>query len=318
MRALEQPHDKLFKGLLDQPGVAGALLRERLPPEVVALLTDDPPELEDGEFVDDALKGSQSDRLFRAKLKTGGDLLLYVLLDHRSKPTHGVLLELLGYMVKIWRRRAAGRAEALKALPPSLSLVVYHGAAPWSVALSLRDTIDAPDAIKRLQPEATYELMDLGPIADPALSAFAPLRAGLLVLKYAKRDGDRERVLFQAFTDAGENETLLRMLTVYVTAVYRTLTLSVFQRVLRGLREDWRRKMVSIVAQEWMAEGRAQGLTKGRAALLASQLKRRFGELPTAVVARVEQAGDDALEAWGERILDARTLTDVFGSDGHP
>ena len=33
-----QPHDKLFKGLLDQPGTAGALLRERLPAEISSLL----------------------------------------------------------------------------------------------------------------------------------------------------------------------------------------------------------------------------------------------------------------------------------------
>lgn len=61
-----QPHDKLFKGLLDQPGTAGALLRERMPPEIVALLADDPPELVDGEFVDKVLRGSQSDRPFKA------------------------------------------------------------------------------------------------------------------------------------------------------------------------------------------------------------------------------------------------------------
>ncbi len=51
-----QPHDKLFKGLLDQPGAAGALIRERLPPEISCLLTDDPPELVDGEFIDEALQ----------------------------------------------------------------------------------------------------------------------------------------------------------------------------------------------------------------------------------------------------------------------
>jgi len=62
-----QPHDKLFKALLDQPGTAGALIRERLPSEVVALLADDPPELVDGAFVDEALRGSQSDRPLKVR-----------------------------------------------------------------------------------------------------------------------------------------------------------------------------------------------------------------------------------------------------------
>ena len=58
MADVMQPHDKLFKGLLDQPGTAGALIRERLPEDIRALLTDDPPELEPGEYVDEALRGS--------------------------------------------------------------------------------------------------------------------------------------------------------------------------------------------------------------------------------------------------------------------
>ena len=33
MSEVTHPHDRLFKGLLDQPGAAGALLRERLPPK---------------------------------------------------------------------------------------------------------------------------------------------------------------------------------------------------------------------------------------------------------------------------------------------
>ena len=51
------------------------MLRERLPTDISSLLTDDPPELLDGEFIDEALQGSQSDRLFRARLKAGGEAI---------------------------------------------------------------------------------------------------------------------------------------------------------------------------------------------------------------------------------------------------
>ena len=34
-------HDQFFKRLLEQPGAAGALLRERLPPEIAKLLGPD-------------------------------------------------------------------------------------------------------------------------------------------------------------------------------------------------------------------------------------------------------------------------------------
>ncbi|MBF0272135.1 MAG: Rpn family recombination-promoting nuclease/putative transposase [Magnetococcales bacterium] len=38
MSEISQPHDRLFKALLSSPDTAGALLRERLPPEVAELL----------------------------------------------------------------------------------------------------------------------------------------------------------------------------------------------------------------------------------------------------------------------------------------
>ena len=203
-----QPHDKLFKGLLDQPGAAGTLLRERLPAEISSLLTDDPPELLDGEFIDEALRGSQSDRLFLAQLKDGGDILLYVLIDHKSCPEPGIILQLLGYMLRIWLRYAGGKAEALRSLPAILPMVVYHGASEWKVSQSLRDTINAPDAIKQYQPDVRYVLVDLGPIPNEQLSAYPPLRAGLLALKYSHQDGDAEAVLVQAFTDARDAPSL--------------------------------------------------------------------------------------------------------------
>ena len=311
-----QPHDKLFKGLLDQPGTAGALLRERLPPEIVALLADDPPELVDGEFVDEALRGSQSDRLFQAKLKTGGDVLLYVLIDHKSTPGAGILLQLIGYMVRIWVRYAGDRAEALRNLPPILPMVVYHGAEPWNVPVSLRDTIAAPEIIKRHQPDVCYGLVDLGPIPDPELSAWPPLRAGLLALKYSHREGDTEAILIQAFSDAKDVPSLFSMIVVYTTTVYREVTPATLRKVIRQVRPEWEEEMLSIAAREWKAEGLAEGMAKGRAEgradILLRQLGRKFRDVPNTVVSRVRAASIDQLDDWSDRILDAKTLDEVF------
>ena len=304
-----QPHDKLFKGLLDQPGAAGALLRERLPPEIVGLLTEEPPELVDGEFIDEALRGSQSDRLFRVRLKDGGDVLLYVLIDHKSAPDPGVLLQLLGYLLRIWQRYAGGKAEALRSLPPILPMVVYHGAGAWTVSLSLRDTIRAPEAIKRHQPDLRYVLVDLGPIPNEHLSASAPLRAGLLALKYSHQEGDVEAVLVQAFTDARDLPSLFKMLVVYATTVYATVNSDLLRRAISKVKPEWEDEMLSIAAKEWIAEGRAEG----KAEVLLRLLRRRFQSLPSEVEDRVRTADSDHLDEWTDRFLDARTLSDVFG-----
>ena len=307
-----QPHDKLFKGLLDQPGTAGALLRERLPAEISSLLTDDPPELLDGEFIDEALRGSQSDRLFRVALKGGGDVLLYVLIDHKSTPEPGIILQLLGYMVRIWLRYAGGKAEALRSLPPILPLVVYHGAGEWKVSLSLRDTINAPDAIKQYQPDVRYVLVDLGPIPNEQLSAYPPLRAGLLALKYSHQDGDTEAVLVQAFTDARDAPSLFKMLVVYATTVYSSVNPVLLRRAIHKVRPEWEDEMLSIAAKEWMAEGAIKGKAEGKAETLRRLLRHRFHTLPPEVEARILNADGAQLDEWLDRILDAKVLTDVF------
>ncbi len=314
-----RPHDKLFKGLLDQPGTAGALLRERLPPEISCLLTDDPPELLDGEFVDEALQGSQSDRLFRAWLKAGGEVLLYVLFDHKSAPDPGVVLQLLGYMVRIWQRYAGGKTEALRSLPPIVPLVVYHGAAEWKVSLSLRDTIKAPEVIKQYQPDLRYVLVDLGPIANEQLSAYPPLRAGLLALKYSHRDGDTEALLVDVFADARDVPSLFRMLVVYATTVYPGVNPALLRRAIHKVKPEWEDEMLSIAAREWIAEGvilgEARGEAKGKSDTLLRQLRRRFHTLPSQTEERVHAAGIDQLDEWMDRLMDAKELIDVFGID---
>ena len=57
---------------------------------------------------------------------------------------------------------------------------------------------------------------------------------------------------------------------------------------------------------------RAEGEQTGERRLLLKQLRSRFGELPPATIARVEAAEPEALEAWGERLLLARSLDEVF------
>lgn len=85
--------------------------------------------------------------------------------------------------------------------------------------------------------------------------------------------------------------------------------------------------MLSLAAREWIAEGKvegiaigraegeARGLHEGQARTLLRQLRRRFGPLAPDVEARVREADGTRLDDWGERILDAHELDDVFSND---
>jgi hypothetical protein len=55
-----------------------------------------------------------------------------------------------------------------------------------------------------------------------------------------------------------------------------------------------------------------KGRQQGQAALLRRLLGRQFGVLPSWVEERLSTARQEALEAWGERILCVKTLEEVF------
>ena len=101
-----QRHDQLFQQLLDKPSVAGTLLRERLPAEVVKLLADEPPELVPGTFVSRRLRGYRTDRLYRTRTVAGRPVLIFALIEHKSHPEPRIALQLLGYQCQILERWA--------------------------------------------------------------------------------------------------------------------------------------------------------------------------------------------------------------------
>ncbi len=91
--------------------------------------------------------------------------------------------------------------------------------------------------------------------------------------------------------------------------------------------EQWKEegfKRGMTIAEQWKEEGFKRGITiaeqreqegiqKGEAALLTRLLQHRFGNnIPLAYAQRVAQADAQTLLQWGENILDAKTLDDVF------
>jgi len=64
--------------------------------------------------------------------------------------------------------------------------------------------------------------------------------------------------------------------------------------------------------QEGIQQGMQQGLQQGEATLMLRQLQRRFGIIPTAYTEMINHADSETLLQWGEKVLDARNLDEVF------
>jgi hypothetical protein len=71
--------------------------------------------------------------------------------------------------------------------------------------------------------------------------------------------------------------------------------------------------MLAERVKTWTQEWKDQGRQEGEAKLLRRQLTRRFGPLPSWADERLGQAGETELEEWGDRVLECRSLKEVFG-----
>ena len=122
-------HDAFFKKALSDLRLAGALLREHLPREVVGQFDLQTPESVPASFVDESLKQHHADLLFRVPLRNGDDALAFMLLEHKSSYDRSAPLQLLRYLMHILVNWHQGNERRLP-LPPVMAVLVHQGPRP--------------------------------------------------------------------------------------------------------------------------------------------------------------------------------------------
>ena len=315
-----QQHDLLFRALLDDPVRAGILIRDYLPADIAARLGDEPPVPLDGSFVDRTLTPSWVDRLFSVRLRDGGTLLIYVLLEHKSHADPRTPLQVLGYLVDIWESFVGDDASRMRRLPPIVPLVFYHGRGPWTVPTSVVDVIGADEGLRDLLRDFRYVVCNIVPIPDDQLSSDPEVRAALLPLKYVYRQPDPEMLLEAVLSGLREGSPLARKVLYYMLEMYPRISVDMMRTVNARVRPDREQDMVSLAAQQWLDEGHAKGVIEGKAEGRAEgkldsirlALETRFGLVPPEVEARLLQASPDRLDTLLRRSLTAASPDDVF------
>ncbi len=323
-----QRHDQFFQRMLDKPGTAGALLRERLPAEVVRLLVDEPPELIPGTFVSPRLRAYRTDRLYRTRTLTGRPVLIFALLEHKSTPDPRIDLQLLGYQYQAldhWNRtEGQGPDGRPLPLPAIITMVIYNGTEEWTVPLSLAEGTRAGPKLRPHILDFRYSLVDLRRIPEENLSRERDLRVGLLILKHgreARKDRSRLLLLIRAADALGDDDlvTLIYYLVgdpdgpdaVTVRATLNEILPEKGDRIMSTAGELWKAEGFN----QGLLQGEARGKTEGKAEMLLRLLLRRFRSVPTHVEDKVRAARSDQLDDWSERFVDAQTLADIFGPE---
>ena len=332
------PHDGLFRALLDDPGRAAVVIREMLPPEIAASIDAEAPVPVDGSFVDEALAASQSDRLFQVSLTSGMPAFVYVLMEHKSTVDPRTPLQLLSYMVRIWDRYAEGKAGRLRALPPILPIVVYHGQSPWRVPDTVLDCIDTgagsggalADYVRALR----YEVHDLGRRDDDRMSAVGDVEAVWLALKYVSRTTAPPEIIIRILARLTDGTLLARQIVRYILTHQQWIDADDWRHFASTANPEKEDDMVSLAAQQWMEQGEAIGLAKGEARgeargeakglkaartdALLDILEVRFGPVDVSVRERIVEMSAEDLRPLLRRAATAPDIGAVFdGASPH-
>ncbi len=324
-------HDRVFRALMAEPGVAEALLRERLPRSLVASFSG-PPEALPEHFIDESLRASIADQVLRVPRRGGRDGYVYCLLEHKRTPDVFVLVQVLRYVAALYTRLAKKPGRA-RTLPPVVAIVVYNGEPRWKGPRRFSELIGTSRELRRLCVDFEVILVDVG--AEPAnqLSGHQTLKGGLLALKSAAV-GEREQpALIRSVISALKNDrSTLTTFLGYLGGVAGKEGLPLVQRALEeDDQEDamqtinqylemlGRRKGMRAGLKKGLEKGLAKGLEEGRRAAesalrrsLTRLLKKRFKKIPASVDAKLAEADAATLENWLDAAIDARSLRAIF------
>jgi hypothetical protein len=315
------PHDALVRGIFGQPQYAADELRCVLPPDVLRELRLETLVLADGAFVDERLRASSTDLLFRARLASGGARFVFILFEHQSTLDERMPLRLLRYQTRIWERHHAEHRDDTH-VPPIVSLLLHHGRRPWpwKPRFSSVLALEAPALAAFGTSILGFDFLmdDLArvterQILDRAMDAVSRLT---LVALHGSRD---RRPLFEHVAEAmRELEPELRAgaaigplarITRYVLSVDDSRPDQIRTALAAALSTETRSSVMTAADQL-----RAEGRLEARRETLLEILESKFGSVDPSVRRRIESGALEQLVVWIRRVVGARSVEEVFAA----
>ncbi|MFT3802600.1 MAG: Rpn family recombination-promoting nuclease/putative transposase [Burkholderiaceae bacterium] len=315
-------HDGSYKALFSFPEMVRDLLLGFVDADWVRQLDLDSLEPINSHYVSEGLATRSDDLVWRVKLRDTGDwLYLYLLIEFQSRDDPTMAVRVMVYLGLLYQSLIRhGMIAAGDPLPPVFPIVLYNGVVPWRSAQDVADMlVTAPEALQSYTPKLRYYLLDEHRIAEAARAAGKALPenlAGVAVGMETMRSRPEMKALGQtllarlALLPTERFDALGAVFTEWVNrVVVRRLGLDDNTRLLANIQEV---AMLSEQRGDLAEIFREEGREEARRQLLLSQLHHRFGELPEAVIARVESGSAADVERWALRVLDAPTLDAMF------
>ena len=311
-------HDQSYKLLFSHAEMVADLLRGFVREDWVQQIDFDSLEKVSGTYVADDLREREDDVIWR--VRWGQDwLYVYLLIEFQSTVDRYMAVRVLVYLGLLYQDLVrTGQLATEGLLPPVLPIVLYNGNRRWDAPVDVTDlVVPMPSGLETYRPRLKYFLLDEGCYADSELAPLRNLAAALFRMENSRTPQDVERVLAALVTwlQAPEQTSLRRAFTVWLKRVFLPGKLpGVELGSINDLQEvqSMLAERVTEWTEQWEKQGIEKGILKGEAIFLVRLLERRFGTLDETSRARILQADSETLLKWGDRVLTATTLAEVF------
>ena len=267
----------------------------------------------DASFVSPRHENRESDVIWKFRRQDGGEpVYVYILLEFQSRPDVSMPVRLMGYESLFYQSLMAGQpAAGWRKLPLVIPVVVYNGREPWNVATDLGSLIGELDPSAEVyRPQLRYRLVDESAYPDEDLAAMNSPVADLFRI-------EKSRDWWEVRSSVHRLQQSLPPAEASLRETFETwLRKVILPRFGLSQEKDFTLEEIATMLAEnierWDREIREEGRQEGEARLVLRQLRLKFGPLEPEIEDRVRSADADRLLEWGERVLTAETLQDIF------
>lgn len=316
--------DASYKLLFSAPEVVRDLVLGFIPDAWLHSLDYSTLEKMPGSYITDDLRQRADDVVWRVKAD-GEWMYLYLLIEFQSSVDAWMAVRIMTYVGLLYQdliRRS--EVPGGKRLPPVLPIVLYNGDAKWTAATDIATLIPkVPGLVAKYLPKLEYLLIDENQYAEADLAELKNLVAAIIRIEHP----ENEQALLALIDLVNEllqgNAELKRTFAIWIRAVLlrqskdslvlpKVQDLKELKMTLAERFDQWAQKYEQKGLEKGIEQGIEKGIEKGEALLLQRLLTRRFGTLPSDVVGQIAGATAAQLEQWGDRVLDAASLEEVF------
>ena len=274
---VHQPHDKIFKTVLDEKNQMVALLNRVLKLKVE--LSEDDIEKYNNEHINYMFQNSESDVVYKMKKKE-----IFFLIEHQRKIDYNMPKRILEYEVEIIKEAVKEKNMTKKehTLPRVIPIVIYTGNGKWNVEKYIeecQEKLSEVDSIKL----GEYYVIDVNDYTNEELEKDQLFLSRILLLEKLKTGEEIFNMLENAIEKEQDEKNRIILKRIIAFILEEKLKTKDRKLLLKKLEKEEKSMVLEVIRKEnekLIRQGREEGKKEGKLETLKQSIKNmlQFGE----------------------------------------